>query len=225
MKKIGLVVAMEGEMREIYDTLGEIERVEICGELKVTIYNAHEARLYMVSSGIGEISATMATTLLIVKYGVEAIINFGLVGSLSSRYRRGDNIMVKEVVHYDFALSSDKDACGKYPFNRESFVNRIAHIEKIAKELDLPTCRIASGDKFIEDSEFKQWLVNQFSAEICDMESMGIYIAARNWNVPLYMIKSVSDNADETAQIDFMGTLEQGVTAYIAVVHRLIKLL
>ena len=229
MKKIGLVVAMLDEQKELYNKFGEVVNVYNYGRIKVTEFSYNDKAIYMADSGIGELSASLATQLLIIKFGCEVILNFGVVGSLDKRYRCGDVVVVQEIVHYDFSLQySDKDSFGKYPFQRDSFVfkNDISFVEKLNKVIgSFPLVRIASGDKFIDDSKLKEWLVNHFSCNICDMESMGIFLACSNFNVPCFMIKAVSDNADEDANISFMDTLKNGITFYVDAVLTLLNIL
>ena len=226
MKKIGLVVAMVSEQKDLFDKLGDLVGEYVFGNIKVTEFKLNDVSIYMADSGIGEISATLATQLLILKYGIEIIINFGVVGSLSDKYKCKDIVLVNEVVHYDFSLqSSDPNSFGKYPFKRDSFVFSInAEILSLVKSVigDYPEVRIATGDKFIDVTDTRNWLINHFACEICDMESMGIYLACLNFNVPCVMLKVVSDNADEEAQDSFESIIESGVTFYTEAVSKLI---
>lgn len=226
MKKIGLVVAMEEEMREIYATLGKLLKIEQRGLLKISIFDNNGMELYLIGSGIGEISAAIAATVLINEYKVDAIINFGVVGSISGKYKSKDIVVVDEIVHYDFTFSvSDKEQYGKYTFNRNSFVNKID--DNALKVTDnvlsgIPKARLATADKFIDSAKFKNELLQRFGADICDMESMGLFLACRNWSVPLFMIKAVSDDADESAQLSFDEIINSGVKFYIKAVNQLI---
>lgn len=229
MRKIGLVVAMEEEMSEIYGKLGKFIAIEEKGALKISIFENDGVSLYLIGSGIGEIAAAIATSILINEYSVEAIINFGVVGALNSKYKSKDVVFVNEVVHYDFTFSvSDETQYGKYAFNRNNFVNKIDEqtIGLAQKALgEIPHVRLATADKFVDSAKLKNVLVEKFQADICDMESMGLYIACRNWAIPLFMIKAVSDDADETAQISFEEIIKGGVNFYIVAVKKLIEIL
>lgn len=226
MKRIGLVVALEAERNSLYLKLGDYLKKENYGNIVVTQFKKGDLQIYMADSGIGEISAALATQLLIIKYGVEIIINFGVVGSLVNKYNSGDVVLVGEVVHYDFSMQlSDKNMAGKYPFSRDNFVlnANIKYLE-IAKQLlgNINIVRIASGDKFVDMTDMKNWLVNHFSCEICDMESAGIHLACSNNSIPYIMIKAVSDNADESAAQDFAETVTKGISFYINAVEAII---
>ena len=83
--------------------------------------------------------------------------------------------------------------------------------------------RIASGDKFVNDSAFKNMLVERFSCDICDMESAGLFFVCERYNLPLIMVKCVSDNADEGADESFSRVVDAGVGQYVACVKELLK--
>lgn len=228
MNRIGLVVALEEEFRHIIKEFGGKKGERKIGNIKVMELEFNNTQLFLAETGVGEISASMATMCLILECKVGAVINFGVVGSLKPDYKAGDTVIVDEIVHYDFTASlSDPDSWGKYLFQRDSFVHKINAdtIELIKSALgeNVRLVRIATGDKFINDSEMKDWLVSHFDCSICDMESMGIYLACRNADIPLIMVKSVSDNADESADMDFKEVVKLGVSYYIDAVKKIVS--
>ena len=183
----------------------------------------------MADSGVGEIAAALSAQMLIVKFNVDFILNFGVVGGLSNKIGCGEVVYVGDIVHYDFTTSyKDKNKAGKYLFQPDSFVfNANKQMLELAKIIigDKKVVRIVSGDKFVDDNEFRDWLINHFGGEICDMESAGIYFACKNHNVPFLMIKAVSDSADDNANEDFQATIDAGVTFYVDAVKTLIDYL
>lgn len=217
--RVGMVVAMATEYRNLFDKLGKLEGEYKYGDITVREFWRDGVQLFLADSGIGEISAAMATQLLIIKYGAEVILNFGMVGALTDRFKCKDIVLADEVVHYDFTLQmSDANAYGKYMFNRESFIlpadkELLDYAEALLG--NVPRARLMSGDKFVDVSSHKEWLKEHFGGEICDMESAGIHLACKMGGVPYLMIKTVSDNADESAQEDFSVMAEAGVNAYV----------
>lgn len=218
-KIVGMVVAMATEYRNLFDKLGELKGEYKYGNITVTEFGRKGMKVFLADSGIGEISAALATELLIIKYGAEVILNFGMVGALTNRFKCKDVVLADEVVHYDFTLQlSDANAYGKYTFNRDSFILPAdKDLLDYATGLlgDVPRARLMSGDKFVDVSSHKEWLKEHFGGEICDMESAGIHLACRMAGVPYLMIKTVSDNADEEAQEDFSIMAKAGVNAYV----------
>ena len=214
MIKIGLIVAMEEESKNIYGRLGRKLSESVEYGYRVTKYTRNGKILYMIGTGIGELN------------GIDYIINFGVVGSLNKTYKSLDVVAVGEIVHYDFSLNTlDDDSYGKYPMQREKAefgvdTDMLDKLKSISP--DTPIVKIASGDKFVAKHELRDWIINKFSADICDMESMGIYYAAKKYNVPCLFIKAVSDDADETAPVSFESVVENGISAYVSIVEKVV---
>lgn len=226
-KKIGMVVALIEEQEYLTKYFGKKINTYNFGEIKVTQFQYKDCEIYMADSGVGEISAALSTQMLILKFGVEVILNFGVVGGLSKELNYGGVAYVGEIVHYDFTASYKNmdDYAGKYLFQPDSYIfNADKDMLELAKNVigDRKVARIVTGDKFVDDNDFRNWLINHFGGEICDMESAGIYFACRYHNVPFLMIKAVSDSADDNASADFNATIDAGVTFYVEAVKKLL---
>ena len=113
MQKIGVIVAMEEELSPVLGKLGSAEIV--CHHpyfVKKIALGSSE--LYLVKSGVGEISAAGAAQFLLTAYGCEALWNFGVVGGLTDEMDFNRVVLVDRVVHYAFdtsAIASPRDAC------------------------------------------------------------------------------------------------------------------
>ena len=80
-KRIGLLVAVE--MDSVFARYGTPGKTEHRGGFDVFHYENEQYILYVIHSGIGEIAAAAAAQLLIDRYEVELIVNFGVVGGLT----------------------------------------------------------------------------------------------------------------------------------------------
>ena len=113
MKKAGLVVAIE--MGALTRKFGEpLETIKYRNE---TIYKYHtgDFELYAIRSGVGEIAASASAELLITKFDVEYLFNFGVVGGLTEEISKHRICVVDKVVHYDFDTSKiDHCEPGRY---------------------------------------------------------------------------------------------------------------
>lgn len=226
-KKIGMVVALIEEQEHLTKHFGKKVKKYMFGEIVITQFQYKDCQIFMADSGVGEIAAALSTQMLILKFDVDVILNFGVVGGLASDLNCGGVAYVGEIVHYDFTQSyKNMDTyAGKYLFQPDSFVfNADKDMLKLAKKVigDRKVVRIVSGDKFVDDNKFRDWLINHFGGEICDMESAGIYFACHNHNIPFLMIKAVSDSADDNASTDFNATIDAGVTFYVEAVQKLL---
>ena len=145
---------------------------------------------------VGEIAASAACQLLITKYGVDCILNFGVVGALTEKTAVQSFVYVGDVVHYDMDTSDVDD----YPIGGYGCFDDVAVkcdetlLAKALKVNNLPVVRCASADKFVGTAEAKSALNRNFGAEICDMESAGILFACKFNNVPCLLVKCISDS-------------------------------
>ena len=192
--KIGIFTAMEKEASSFLS--GDFTKTM---EGSFAIYQfklgAHDAILCCPPT-VGEIAASAACQLLITKYGVDCVLNFGVVGALTPKASVQSFVYVKDVVHYDMDVSAVDDIpVGRYGcFDDVAVTADETLLAKALKVNNLPVVRCASADKFVGDSESKTALNANFGAEICDMESAGILFACRFNDVPCLLVKCISDS-------------------------------
>ena len=79
--RIGIITAMADETMPLYEKLGKAK-----GEGKVAGATVHQFEIdgneiYLAKSGVGEIRAALTAQMLVDIFEVEAILNFGFVGS------------------------------------------------------------------------------------------------------------------------------------------------
>lgn len=224
--KIGIITAMADETTPLYQKMGkETGKIKVAG---VTIfkYEIDGNEIFLVRSGVGEIRAAMTFQLLVDKFDVDVVLNFGLVGSLDNRFDVGDIVLAERIVHYQFDTSIlDGVSVGQYDGNDSIyFTTDKSLIEKVQEELGevLPQVVVASGDKFIASKEDKAYL-RTFGAEICEMECAGLIIASQRNNVPLLSIKVISDKADESADVSINEVINRGLTRYEQIFPSVLK--
>ena len=222
-KKIGLLVAVEMEsVFARYGTPGETERR---GGFDVYLYENDAYTLYVIHSGIGEIAAAAAAGLLIDRYGVELIVNFGVVGGLTEEMTLTKTCVVTRVVHYDFDLSGiDPVAPAQYPGLPDIYIPADADLAEnaltLCPELRPVTC--ASADKFVGNQADKARLHKLYGADICEMESAGVLLTCRRNEVPCLLIKAVSDGLTGCGE-EFYAELQKSAALCLSVTDRIIR--
>ena len=223
MKRVGIVSALADESTYLRENLGEYLGAE-SGAYEVHKYDCEGKQVYLINSGVGEVAAALAAQYLALEYKVEMILNAGLVGSLSKELKRGALALVNEVVHYDFSPSyTDESVMGIHVGRDSAILTPDISPADLSEHLSaMPRVRIASGDKFVNSSSFKQMLVTKFDCKICDMESAGLFFACERFSLPLIMVKCVSDNADENADVSFDQAVSGGVKEYVTAVRELL---
>lgn len=204
--KIGILTAME---KEATSFIGVNACTETVGDFTVSKFNIGTNEVYLVvPPTVGEIGAAAGVQLLVCRYDVQAVLNFGIVGALTDEIRIEELVYVGDVVHYEMDTSPvDHVPVGYYTsFQTDSFTCDKQLLALAKASLDLPVVRCASGDKFVADPVVKTHLHVEFNAQICDMESAAVAITCRMNNVPCLMIKCISDTL-------FGGAEEYSVSA------------
>ena len=197
MKKIGMVVALEKELTAFLKEQTVEIKEEKSGAFHVLEFKIGECDVVCVKSGVGEIFAAAATQYLISVYNPEAIINFGICGSLTKDLGVEKVALVKGVVHYAFDTSAvDNIEPGRY----EQFDGPIIPCDEkllaTARKIsggELPEVICASADKFVAESDEKRALRETYGASVCEMESAGVLLTCKNAGVPCLIVKAVSD--------------------------------
>lgn len=220
IKKIGFAVALEKELAEFTAAFKNAQIIKK-GAYEVIFATSGDKELYMLQTGVGEISAACATQFLITAFGVQAVINFGVCGKINPQYKILDTVAIKSVVHYQFDTSAIDDVPpARYlPFESEFIPTDgelLALVDEVCPDAYKAIC--ASGDKFVGDEQTKSKLRSDFGADVCEMEAAGVLLTAIKNGVPALIIKSVSDDCDA---MDFTTYLQKAAKAHIELVLKL----
>lgn len=221
MKKIGMIVAMDKELKDYFNKLGNVEYLND-GVYDVWSATAYDKQLYIVKSGVGELAAASATQYLITKYGVDLVINFGICGKVNPQLKILDTVVVKSVVYYQFDCSEIDDVAPGVYMGNSPFINTSAKMLDKILNLDstLKTAICASGDKFVAKREDVAFLRETYNADVCEMESAGILVTCIKNGVECLIIKSVSDDCDG---MDFATYATLAAQKYVEIVDKFVK--
>ena len=223
MKKIGLLVAVE--MGAVLSRYGTARQTEERRGFQVLTYDMDGYVLYVMHSGAGEIAAAAATQMLIDRYEVELVVNFGVVGGLTAEMAQTKTCVVDRVVHYDFDTSAYDDVLpGQYAEYPDVYLPATAALVRraveIAPELKVVTC--ASADKFVAGEEAKSALYRRWGAEICEMEAAAVVLTCNRAGVPCLLIKTVSDGLTQGGE-DFGTALQHTSELCLEVADKIIR--
>ena len=223
MKKIGMLVAVE--MDAVLRRYGTAKRVENRHGFEMHLYDMGEYEVYVLRSGAGEIAAAAAAELLIDRYEVELIVNFGVVGGLTAEMGQTKTCVVERVVHYDFD-TTEYDHClpGQYMGYDDAYLHPapelIDRAVALFPELKRVTC--ASGDKFVAGEAAKSALHERWDADICEMEAAAVVLTCDRASIPCLLIKTVSDGLTQGGE-DFGTALQHTSQLCLEVADRIIR--
>ena len=224
--KIGLLIAVNRELQAFLDS-GEERTEEVVAGRTVyrTRMEGHE--VYAVRSGFGEIDAAAATMLLIVRYGCELIMNFGVTGALQEDLKVEDLFVAEKVWHYDFDVTPFTECVkiGQYEEYPDEFIPLDAGLADLVTE-NVPGIRkiaVASADKFVEDRDAKLRL-RESGCGLCEMELAGIARTCERSGVKCLSVKCISDAFDGTGK-DFEKNVKSSAAKAFGVIREVMRLL
>ena len=223
MKHIGMLVAME--MDAVRSRYGQADRVEQRHGFTIHHYDREDRCLHVMHAGIGELAAAAATQLLIDRYNVELVVNFGVVGGLTEEMAQTETCVVAKLCHYDFDLSGiDPVVPGQYPGYEDVFLPTTESLVEraLAIEPRLKKVVYASADKFVSGREAKSALHERYGADICEMEAAGVVLTCRRSGVPCLLIKTVSDGISGGGE-EFYQAVQRTSAQCLEVADRIIR--
>ena len=227
-KTIGIIGAMDIEIEEIRKNMNISETITIAGMefLKGTVASTN---VVLVKCGIGKVFSAACTQAMILTFHPDFIINTGVCGSLTGELKTGDVVLGEKVVQYDMDTSAVGDPIGlisginKIYFDCDAEV--VSKLEEILKTKNVNYKKgvVATGDKFINDSELVANLRESFNAVGGDMESGSIGHVCYINETPFAILRSMSDSGDENSDDDYANSLDFAVKTNIDIILELCR--
>ncbi len=210
MNKIGIIGAMELEVEELKSKM-EVKQIVEKASMKFFEGVLNGKDVVIVQCGIGKVNAGMCVQILADVFGVDAVINTGVAGSLRAEINIGDIVVSKDACEHDMDVRPLGYEPGIIPQMATSFFEADRKLVETAMEVcrevnpDIAVYegRVLSGDQFISDNEKKDWLISTFDGSCTEMEGAAIAHAAYLNNLAYVVIRAISDKADGSAQMDY----------------------
>lgn len=210
MKKVGIIGAMEEEVKRLKDMMNDVKINSIAS---MDFYDGYldKTPVVVVRSGIGKVNAALCTQILIDRFGIDLVINTGVAGSLRNEIDIADIVLSTDALQHDMDATGFGYKVGEIPQMKKSVFeadeNLVELAANICKEV-LPSVgvhkgRVVSGDQFISDANKKKWLYKTFDGYCTEMEGAAIAQAAYLNNKPFLIIRAISDKADHSAEMAF----------------------
>ena len=197
MKKIGIIGAMDVEVERLKADM-TVTRQITKAQMHFCEGTLKNQPVVVVRSGIGKVNAAVCTQILVDEFGVDAVINTGIAGSLNAQIDIGDIVISTDVLHHDMDAVNFGYAPGQIPqMEVFSFVadepmaelaEKVCH--QVNPEIKVFRGRVVSGDQFISD-------------RATEMEGAAIAQAAYLNQIPFIVIRAISDKADDSASEDY----------------------
>ncbi|MDO5695483.1 MAG: 5'-methylthioadenosine/adenosylhomocysteine nucleosidase [Eubacteriales bacterium] len=205
--KTGIIGAMAQEVEALTEGMESVTIREIAGR-KFYVGRYHGCDVVVVESGIGKVNAAVTAQILIDRFEIRSLINTGIAGALSPRVNIGDVILSTDVAQYDVDVTAFGHAPGQIPgmamrtWTASDFLREAAAGVQIGGGR-IYAGRIITGDRFLADDTEKRHLYQLWQADCVEMEGAAIAQTASMNNIPFLVVRSISDKADGTADMDY----------------------
>lgn len=188
--------------------------------------DGHE--VVLVLSRIGKVAAATTATLLVERYGAEAIVFTGVAGGLGAGVRVGDVVVARELLQHDLDASplfprhevpmtgrarfptdaplSDALAAAARAALAAERIGRAVSLDALGLG-DAPSLHeglVVSGDRFVATALESEALRRELpDALAVEMEGAAVAQVCHDCDLPFAVLRTVSDRADDNAHVDF----------------------
>ena len=235
MKKLGIIGAMECEVKIILDALaqgGNVSHTNAGG----TIYHEGKigsAEIVLAKSGVGKVNAALCAQRMILQFGADFIINSGIAGAMGAGLGVFDVVLSSDALYHDMDASAfgykpteiPQMECSDFPADND-MIEKIKRVFPLIPESaghKLAVGRIASGDQFVADKNQKE-RIKEICAPLCvEMEGAAVAHACFLNKTPFVIMRTLSDMADDTAESTYNFNEEIAANLSGAILLELLK--
>lgn len=216
--RLGIISALAEEQHGLLQALQSPSK-HVHGMREYSVGKLWEIDAVCVLSRIGKVAAAMTAAILVEKFGVTHIVFTGVAGS-------GDNaVQVGDIVVADSLVQHDMDASPLFPrfqvplTGLSHFATDVVLTERLAaaagKTTRVHRGVIASGDQFIGKAVQLAALKTALPAVLAvEMEGAAVAQVCFELGIPFAVIRTISDNANDDAAVDFMHFIQTVASRY-----------
>lgn len=225
--RIAIIAAMEEEVAILKSKITHY-RVERHLNCDFHLGKIANCEIVLLQSGIGKVAAASGTTLLLNNYQVDAVINTGSAGGLSTALNIGDIVVSKNVFYHDVNLTAFGYQPGQMsgcPIAFEASETYQTLAKECVKKQGVNAIEgsIGSGDAFINGKtnleRIKQTFPNAIAVE---MEAAAIGHVCWLYQIPFVVVRAISDNGDSESAVDFQSFLKLAATQSSLIVESML---
>ena len=203
---IGVIGAMEEEVASLINQMEDAESKTMAGMTfnKGKLWNQDAV---VVQSGIGKVNMAICTQILVNIYGVDMLINTGVI------------VISSDALQHDFDVTGLGYKKSVIPGMETSVFTADTELVEMAKEaceivnpeIQCFVGRVVTGDQFISDNGTKAALVKDYDGYCAEMEGASMAQVATLNKIPFVIIRAISDKADNSAPVAYETFEEQAI--------------
>lgn len=245
---LGVISALPEEFAHLSDQSGAVHKI---GGLSFWRGAIAGREAVFVESGAGKVNAGVATSLLLDRFDVRALMLCGVAGGLDPTLGVGDVVVGTSHIQHDYGTQREGYFLTIQPGSRpsrggtdwqpgypeaEPLVARLGDavaglaLEPLPSDVGVgarkPTIHfgtILTGDCFVNAKDLRQRLHGEFAAKAVEMEGGAVAQVARRWggDIPFVNVRCLSDLAGRRSHLDFRAFLPVAARYASQVAHRL----
>lgn len=228
-QRTGIIGAMDEEVATLKEHLEDAKVVTVAG-MDFYVGKLDKKDVVVAKCNIGKVNAATCAQVMVDEFGVDAIINTGVAGSLDARIDIGDIVVSTDAVQHDYDLTPAGAKAGEFidlgvtsfPADDMMRENAVEAVGAVAPGVHAFEGRICSGDQYIASDEKKGWIVDTFGGLCCEMEGGAIAQVCYLNDIPFVVIRAISDKADGSAVRDYSEFEEEAAKNCAAVTEYMV---
>ena len=238
MAVIGIMSALHEELAAVLADMPDEQRVLVAGrDFWVGHWQGHA--IVAVLSRIGKVAAATTATVMLERFGVDALVVTGVAGGLGPGVHVGDVVVASGFIQHDMDASPlfprhEVPLYGRAHFEADAVLSlqlaeaaqqvlqaaeRHLGPETLAQfQLSSPKVHqglIVSGDRFVSNHAESQALRESLPEALAvEMEGAAVAQVCLDYGVPFAAVRTISDRADDTAHTDFNRFIREVASRY-----------
>lgn len=230
LQPIAIMGAMDAEIEKL---LPEIKHRQTHIIAKNTYYTGQiQGKPVVVTrSGVGKVNAAITTYVLINHFNTNRIIFTGIAGAAGPKLNVADVVISTALVQHDVDLTAFGAPKGQldgyddryfYADKKLQAIALVAANEAVGKDR-VHSGIIATGDQFIADKTVVSMLLEEFNAIAVEMEGAAVAQVADMFDIPLVVIRTISDKADGSAHLVYEEAKQVTADNSVAITLNMIR--
>jgi len=249
-KIIGIMGAIPEEIDGVVKLLSNKKKYEI-GNRNYYTGEINNQQVVVVFSRIGKVAAATTVSTLIIKFNITELVFTGVAGAIHPSLKIGDIVLGRTLIQYDMSaeplfpkfeipllkksyFDSDQNLLdissnAIKTLLEDNYLHQVISVEDLNKfDIHSPKLHIgliASGDLFFSTTEQKDDLQKMLPDVLCvEMEGAAVAQVCYEFGLPFTVIRTISDEANESATVDFTKFIEKISNIYsIEIIKNIIK--
>lgn len=224
---IAVVAAMHEELAALLALMRDEQRIPVAGR-DFWVGHLRGQPIVAVLSRIGKVAAATTATVLLERFGAQAIVFTGVAGGLAPGVEVGDVVVASKLLQHDLDASPifpkyEVPLTGHARFAADTAISdALAAVAadvlrdptallgpKVVEDFSLTAPKVhrgllVSGDRFVSTSAESDALRRALpDALAVEMEGAAVAQVCHDFGVPFAAVRTISDRADDAAHGDF----------------------